>query len=69
MELVTPLLGKIKANTAVKREQRPLAGYVEHRGINKVNSSIARTKHLAFNSIYLPLSPYIQLVKVETLQN
>ena len=33
---------EIKANTAVEREQRLLAGYVERRGINNVKCSFTR---------------------------
>ena len=36
---------ELNANTAVEREQRLLAGYVERRGINKVNSLYMRTNN------------------------
>lgn len=49
---------ELNANTAVEREQRLLAGYVERRGINKENVR-SRVKSIG---LYLPkreaLSPF-----------
>ena len=39
---------ELKANTAVKREQRLLAGYVERCGINKVKCFVRAIELLAF---------------------